>query len=120
MNTTFLDISNAINKVWQKGLPHKISSYGLSGRVFSIITGMSQKVVINVQFTGALEVNAGVCQWPMLGPNYFLIFINDLCKNILNSFVNIYSSDMNIYVRTYKTLNGQTMATDLSSDHAKA
>lgn len=105
--------------MWHKDLAHKISSYGVTDRVFSIITCKSKKVVINVQFTGALEINAGVRQWSLLGLNLLMIFINDLRKNILNSLVNVYANDMTIYVCTSKTLSGQTLATDLSSDHAK-
>ena len=46
-----LDISKAFDKVWHEGLLHKVSSYGITGKTFSIIksflTSRSLKVVVN-------------------------------------------------------------------------
>ena len=46
-----LDISKAFDKVWHKGLLHKLEGYGINGRVLPIIksflTGRTMKVVIN-------------------------------------------------------------------------
>ena len=48
-----LDISKAFEQVWHKGLLCKLSSYGISGRVHSIIksflTGRKLKVIVNGQ-----------------------------------------------------------------------
>lgn len=59
-----------------------------------------RKIVINGQFSIALMVNAVVPQGSLLAPNIFLIYIKHLHKNIHKS----------------KTVNGQRLEIDLSSD----
>ena len=116
-----LDISKAFDKVWHKGLLHKISSYGISGRVFSVIksflTGRSMKVVVNGQSSGEHNINAGVPQGSVLGPTLFLLFINDLPDGVKESFINIYADDTTIYGVTKKgILDHEGLATNLSTD----
>ena len=115
-----LDISKAFDKVWHKGLLHKIASYGITGRVFSVIqsflTGRTMKVVVNGQSSGIHDINAGVPQGSVLGPTLFLLFINDLPDNILRSFVNIYADDTTLYGCTSKDLDHVSLASNLSSD----
>lgn len=61
--TIALDISKAFDKVCHKGILLKLSRYGITGRVYSIIMsfipGRYLKVV-NGQSPGALGTNAGV------------------------------------------------------------
>lgn len=47
-----------------------------------------------------------------LGSTHFLIDIIDLSKNILRSFVNIYTDDTNKYEGTFKTLVDHSLATE--------
>ena len=77
-----LDISKAFDKVWHVGLLYKVSSYGITGKTFSVksfLTSRSLKVVVNGQSSDAQPINAGV----LLGPTLFLIFINDLPNDII-------------------------------------
>ena len=115
-----LDISKAFDKVWHKGLLTKLSSYGISGKVLSVIksflSGRSLQVVINGQSSQAHSINAGVPQGSILGPTLFLLFINDLPNHILNSLVNIYADDTSLYRCTSSDVDDHTAAADLSSD----
>ena len=99
-----LDISKAFDRVWHKGLLHKISSYGIAGNVFSIIKSFLSdrfiRVVVDGQKSEAHSINAGVPQGSILGPTLFLIYINDLPNHILTSFVDIYADDTTIYGNT--------------------
>ena len=92
-----LDISKAFDQVWHKGLLHKLFSYGISGRIYSIIksflSSRSMKVVVNGQSSEVHEINAGVPQGSVLGPTLFLIFINDLPDSVIRSFINIFADD---------------------------
>ena len=59
-----LDISKAFDKVWHAGLLLKLSSYGISGKVFatikSFLCNRSFKVVINGECSESIGINAGV------------------------------------------------------------
>ena len=115
-----LDISKAFDKVWHRGLLHKISSYGISGRIFSVIksflSGRTMKVVVNGQTSGEHTINAGVPQGSVLGPTLFLLFINDLPDGVLRSFINIYADDTTLYGVTSKDLKHEGLASNLSND----
>ena len=118
--TIALDISKAFDQVWHKGLLHKLSSYGISGRIYSIIksfrSSRSMKVVVNGQSSKVHAINAGVPQGSVLGPTLFLIFINDLPDRVIRSFINIFADDTTIYGTTSKNLNHSDLAPNLSSD----
>lgn len=55
LRTVALDISNAFDKVWHMGLLLKLSSYGFTGKFFSVImsflTDRSMNVTVNFQFS---------------------------------------------------------------------
>ena len=84
--TIALNISKAFDKVWHKGLLLKLKSYGISGRILSILksflTNRKMKVVLDGQSSDLYFLNAGVPQGSVLGPTLFLIFINAISLTI--------------------------------------
>lgn len=87
-------IDKTFDTVWYRGLLHKQPSNGISGRVFIIkffLSGRSMKF-INFQSSYAHEINADVTQDFLLCPT-FLLYTNDLPKNILRSLANINADD---------------------------
>ena len=91
-----LDISKAFDRVWHAGLPHKLTSYGISGQVFGLISSFLSKrwlwVVLDGKSSQEYQVNDGVLQESILSPRLFLLYINDLPDDVICDIA-IYADD---------------------------
>ena len=96
----FLDISKAFDKVWHEGLIFKLKANGVEGKLLNLIKNFLseryQRVVLNGQHSEWEKINARVPQGSILGPLLFLIYINDLSKN-LESDVKLFADDTSIF-----------------------
>ena len=96
----FLDMSKAFDKVWHEGLIYKLKTLGITGKLLMLLkcflSNRKQRVVINGQKSNWLNINAGVPQGSILGPLLFLIYVNDLPKN-LKSTVKLFADDVSLF-----------------------
>ena len=94
--SVFLDISKAFDRVLHDGLLFQLEKNGVSGNLFQLIksflSGRFQRVLLNGQTSDWETIQAGVPQGSILGPLFFLIYINDLTDN-LNSNVKLFADD---------------------------
>lgn len=101
VRAVFCDISKAFDRVWHKGLLHKLSGIGCSDHICkwfsSYLSGRRQRVVINGETSDWASIYAGVPQGSILGPLLFLIYINDIVKHI-GSSIRLFADDTSLYI----------------------
>ena len=86
VRTVFLDISRAFDKVWHNGLIFKLEENGITGNLLRLfqnyLSNRKQQVVLNGSYSDYSSIESGVPQGSVLGPLLFLVYINDLERNI--------------------------------------
>ena len=97
----FCDISKAFDRVWHKGLLLKLKSVGLTGPLLewfqNYLCGRKQRVVLPGGASDWVNITAGVPQGSILGPLLFLIYINDIVKDI-QSTIRLFADDTSLYI----------------------
>ena len=98
-----LDISKAFDRVWYAGLPHSLTSYGISGQIFGLIFSFLSnrwlRVVLDGKSSQEYPVNARFLQGSILGPThscYPLMTFLMMISVILLSMVMILLSTLNV------------------------
>ena len=101
VRVVFCDISKAFDRVWHKGLLHKLSCIGCSNPIVkwfsSYLSNRRQRVVFNGVSSDWSTIHAGVPQGSILGPLLFLIYINDIVKDI-DSEIRLFADDTSLYI----------------------
>ena len=86
VRSIFLDISKEFDKVWHDGLIFKLEQNGISGNLLKLfqnyLSNRKQRVVLNGTFSDYSSIESGVPQGSVLGSLLFLVYINDLERNI--------------------------------------
>ena len=100
VRSVFLDISKAFDKVWHDGLIFKLKQNGVSGSLLmffqNYLNDRKQRVVLNVSHSSYCVVKSGVPQGSVLGPLLFLIYIDDLERNI-KSNIKFFADDTMLF-----------------------
>jgi hypothetical protein len=120
IRVVFLDISKAFDRVWHKGLLHKLKASGITGRLLDwlkdYLTERQQRVIVNGVHSEWGNLSAGVPQGSVLGPLLFLIFINDITYVINKCKIRLFADDTCLYIEVD---DPNTTAQDLDNDLEK-
>ena len=112
----FLDISKAFDKVWHEGLAFKLKTYGISvpllALTVSYLSNRQQRVFLNEKTSVWSYISAGVPQGSVLGPLFFLVYINDLVDDI-SSDAKRFADDTSLFTVVYDEI---TSANQLNRD----
>jgi len=89
-------ISKAFGRVIHSGLIYKLEQLGMDGSLLNLLSpylsGRSQIVRINDSFSNACFTNCGIPQGSVLGPLFFLIYVNDVAESIESS-ISLFADD---------------------------
>ena len=116
VRSVYLDISKAFDRVWHEGLVYKLRRCGVSGNILSLIKDFlanhKQRMVLNGKTSEWGSVTAGVPQGSILGPLFFLVYINDLTDN-LKCNVKLFADDTSLFTIVH---NPDQAASDMNHD----
>ena len=115
----YFDFRKAFDSVSHTKLLLKLRAYGLSGPLLnwllSFLSNRSQFVSIGGAASELSAVTSGVPQGTVLGPTWFLIFINDICDTSegLDILYKLFADDLKIYALCDGHCHSPTLASAL-------
>ena len=121
VRVVFCDISKAFDRVWHRGLLFKLKQAGISNPLLkwfeSYLSDRFQRVVLEGGVSDFNKVLAGVPQGSILGPLMFLIYINDIVKDI-GSCIRLFADDTSLYLIVDDPIpSANLMNTDVEKIH---
>ena len=112
-----MDFSKAFDKVSHSLLIHKLNHYGITGNlnrwIGSFLGGRRQAVVVEGEASSFVDVASGVPQGSVLGPCLFLLYINDLPKN-LTSTARLFADDTLCHTNICSNSDTEALQEDLN------
>ena len=104
----FCDVSKVFNRVWHKSLLYKLQTVGITGHLLQWFTdylnNRKQRLVLPGVFSHWTDLKASVPQGSILGPLLYLIYINDIVRNI-KSFIRIFADDTSLYIKVENSVS---------------
>ena len=102
VDLAFLDFSKAFDRVPHNALLHKLCNLGISGNLLNwckdYLSNRTQRVVIDGYSSSLSEITSGVPQGSILGPLFFVIFINDLPDVVCSdNTIALYADDSKMF-----------------------
>ena len=118
VDTIYLDFAKAFDSVPHERLLCKIESYGLNEKVLkwtrSFLQGRRQKVLVNGESSGLRDVVSGVPQGSVLGPTYFILYVNDM-PEVVHNYIRLFADDAKIFCGISRREDGDSLQSDLDN-----
>ncbi len=117
VDAILLDFSKAFDKVDHSTLLLKMHNYGIQGCLLdwteSFLRGRTQRVLVDGALSDPSPVLSGVPQGTVLGPLFFLIYINDIHKELSpGTIIRLFADDSLLY----RTIASETDCIILQKD----
>ena len=102
IDVIYLDYKKAFDSVVHNRLLYKLWEYGIHGDLWkwfqAFLTDRRQCVRVGGQLSCFLPVVSGVPQGSLLGPLFYIIFINDVFAVIREAKALVYADDTNLFM----------------------
>ena len=116
VHLVYLDMSKVLYRVWHEGLILKLRRYGVYSELLliikSVLRNRKQRTLLNGKTSKWGEIEAGVSQGSILGPLFFLVYINYLTDN-LSCNVKLLADDVSLFTVVH---NPNRVALDMNHD----
>ena len=119
LDVLYLDFSRAFDTLVHSKLLHKLRSYGVQHELLnwieSFLSGRSQRVLIDGHLSFSANVTSGIGQGSILGPSFFVLFINDItdCFDALST-CKLYADDVKLYTSFNHHLGPDSLLSSLA------
>ncbi|KAK3855374.1 hypothetical protein Pcinc_038223 [Petrolisthes cinctipes] len=117
VHVNYLDCEKALDRIPHQRLLTKLKAIGIDGRILEWIGNFLSERYHRVKIRNAtsdwLPVTSGVPQGSVLGPVLFLIYINDLVKD-LESQASLFADDSKIYRKIETGTDVESLRRDMT------
>ena len=117
VDAIYLDFAKAFDSVPHQRLLRKLRGYGFTNNLLkwssSFLVGRRQRVIINGNSSEWANVTSGVPQGSVLGPLYFVLFINDMPKTVEN-YIALFADDAKIFAAIRCPEDHKSLQNDLT------
>ena len=117
LDVIYLDFAKAFDSIPNQRLLHKLEMYGLTNKIIKwsecFLTGRKQRVIINGEQSTWTEVLSGVPQGSVLGPLFFILFINDM-PDVVDNYIALFA-DAKLFSTISNEDDHSALQQDLSS-----
>ena len=118
IDAILLDFSKAFDRVPHQRLLVKLRHYGITGNIYkwvsNFLTSRTQKVVLEGETSGLVDVISGVPQGTVLGPLLFLLYVNDISSHV-SSKMRLFADDGLLYREIKSPVDAALLQNDLDS-----
>jgi retron-type reverse transcriptase len=113
-----IDFSKAFDLVPHDRLLKKLAATGVDSRfvilVRNFLVGHTQRVRVGGQLSKEVKVTSGVPQGSVLGPLLFVVYVNDIWRNI-DTCIRLFADDCIIYRKITNENDKEKLQKDLNT-----
>ena len=101
VDSVYTDLNEAFDSISHIKLVHKLRAYGISnnfcGWIEQFLSNRLHRIIINDSMSDWLQCTSGVPQGRILGPKFFLIYVNDLPQCVLHSQILLHADNAKLF-----------------------